>query len=130
MKKLNKDVAARDKMIFGIYDKSKYSGGVRHFENLSFATLKRLVKENFADPEEHHNDAPTIGEIADFMAKYSGYTVHGYTVDVDRSDYRVSLEGVSKFSAADSFEELQEYRKIFGQADDFFDDGEMYCWFD
>lgn len=130
MKNLNTDVVTRDKMIFGSYDKSKYSGGVRHFENLSLETLKRLLEKNFADRAEHHNAAPTIAEILDFMTKYSGYTAHGYAVEVERGDYRVSLEGVYKDRAADSEEELDEFNLIFGNADDFSDSGQMYCWFD
>ena len=130
MKNLNKDVVTRDRMIFGSYDKSKYSGGVRHFENLSLETLKRLLEKNFADRAEKQNWAPTIGAIVDFMKTYDGYTAHGYVVEVERGDYRVSLEGVYKDRAADSEEELDEFNLIFGNADDFSDSGQMYCWFD
>lgn len=130
MTKLNKDVATRDKMIFGSYDKSKYSGGIRHFENLDLDTLKHLLEKNFVDRAENQNDSPTIGEIVDFMKKYDGYTGHGYAVEVEREDYRVSLEGVSKDRAADSEEELNEFRFVFGNADNLSDSGQMYCWFD
>lgn len=127
MKKLNKDVVTRDTVIFGSYDQSKYEGGIRHFENLSFDKLKYLLKENFADRADKQNWAPAIGAIVDFMEKYEGYTAHGYVVDVERGGYRVSLEGVSKDSAADSEEELNEFNLIFGNADDFSDSEQMYC---
>lgn len=130
MKKLNTDVVTRDRMIFGSYDKSKYSGGIRHFENLSLETLNRLLKENFADREEKQNWAPAIGAFVDFMKAYDGYTAHGYTVDIERGDYRVSLEGVFKDGEADSFEELEEFRKLFKEADILNTDNLMYCWFD
>lgn len=130
MKKLNQDVVTRDNIIFGSYDKSKYSGGIRHFKNLSLDKLKLLVKDNFADTEDAQNWAPTIGEMIDFMTKYSGYTAHGYVVEIERPDYRVSLEGVSKESAADSLAELQDFSSLFKEADELVTENMMYCWFD
>lgn len=130
MRKLNNDVATRDKMIFGSYNQSKYSGGVRWFKNLSLETLKRLVEANFAEKEEAKNWAPTTAEIMDFMTKYSGYTAHGYTVDLGRGDYRVTLEGVSKDRDADSSEELEEFQTLFKEADVLNTNAGMYCWFD
>lgn len=63
------------------------------------------------------------------MVKYPKYEAHGYTVDEDREDYRVSIEGVEKGSPADSVEEFQEYMDLFRLCDKF-DETTMYCWFD
>ena len=130
MKKLNKDVKRRDKIIFGSYEKSKYAGGVRRYENLNLRTLKLLIAENFADPCEAQNCCPSIGEILKFMEKYPDYTAHGYVVGIDRSDYRVSIEGVYKPHPADSEVELIEFEELFKDADEMEMDIEMYCWFD
>ena len=39
-------------------------------------------------PHVAKNEAPSVGEILDFMRKYSKYTALGYSVDTTRDDYR------------------------------------------
>lgn len=130
MKELNKDIVARDKIIFGKYRPSTYKfGGIRHFEGLNVKKLKQLLDLNFADPEETQNFAPTIIEIYEFMKKYPEYTAHGYTVVDTRDDYRVSIEGVEKGNPSDSVEEFQDYMNLFSGMDEF-DTSTMRCWFD
>ena len=130
MNRLNKDVRTRDELIFGEYDREAYSGGVRHFENLSLATLEKLVANNFIDLDDAQNVCPCVKAILGFMRTYPDYTAHGYTVSIEREDYRISLEGVAKDCEADSIEELNGFVNMFRFADDFCIDGEMYCWFD
>lgn len=130
MGKLNRDVVTRDKMIFGSYESSKYCGGIRRFKGLNLDTLKMLVQKNFAEEEEAQNYAPTTAEIIEFMSKHEGYTAHGYAVSIERGDYRVTLEGVSKDRAADSAEELEEFKTLFKEADTLNTNAKMYCWFD
>lgn len=126
---MNKDIVTRDTMIFGSFDKEKYMGGVRRFNNLSCFTLEKLVAKDFANPEETQNESPTIREFIEFMKKYAGYTAHGYVVIDTRDDYRVSVEGIDKGGDADSIEELKEFVKLCRWADDL-DVDTMYCWYD
>lgn len=126
---LNNDAAARDKLIFGrkynpaeIYD-------IKRFENLSLTKLKKLIAGNFLELTDAQNAAPSIGEIYAFMKKYPKYKAHGYVVSINRSDYRVSLEGVEKGTTADSLKEMKDFAELFKDADDF-NAAKMYCWFD
>ena len=127
--KLNKSERQRDHIIFGSHSFEAYMGGVRHFENLSLSKLERLIECNFIDLDDRQNLAPPVREIYDFMKKYPDYTAHGYTVSIMRDDYRVSLEGVSKSNGAKSAEELEDFMRLFKDADEV-DTSSMYCWFD
>ncbi len=130
MKKLNRDIETRDKIIFGNYKDSKYRfGGTRSFRGLNVDTLKILLDQNFIDPNETQNASPTVFEIYSFMENYPLYTAHGYAVVDTRDDYRISLEGVEKGGPANSVEELKDYMNLFRYADEF-DESTMFCWFD
>ena len=127
---LNRDEAARDTLIFGKHDPNAYrSGGVRYFDGLSLATLQRLFAQKFIDADDKQNYAPTAGQILEFMERYPEYTAHGYTVTIDRPDYRVTLEGVCKGDGADSMGELEDFINLFRDADTI-DTATMSCWFD
>lgn len=91
---LNKNVKLRDEIIFGKYEPEKYMGGIRRFENLNLEKLQQLAILNFINLEEHQNYSPAVWEFIKFMKKYPEYTVMGYTVSIERSDYRVSLDGI------------------------------------
>lgn len=126
----NKDIETRDKLIWGRYRPRKYAfGGTISFQGMNVKTLRKLINQNFADPEEKQNFAPSIGEIYDFMCTYPAYTCHGYAVSADRDDYRVSIEGVEKGDKTYSVEEFQDYMKLFSNADEL-NFNTMYCWFD
>ena len=127
---LNRDIEKRDEIIFGKYEPKSYQGGMCRFENLSLEKLKQLVDLNFIRLEERQNDSPSVREFIEFMEKYSGYTVMGYTISGDRRDYCVSLEGIEKDNYVDSGEEISEFINLFGGADDFDTYHGMYAWFD
>ena len=129
MRNLNRDAATRDKMIFGEFNPDEYHGGIRYFEGLKLDTLKALLEKNFIEATESQNGAPTTEQILNFIEHYPDYTVHGYTVSPERSDYRITLEGVEKGDGADSPQELQDFTQLFKDAD-FIDSATMYCWFD
>ncbi len=120
----------RDEIIFGKYEPRFYTGGIRRFENLNLEKLKKLVDLKFVDVEEYQNDSPTIREFIKFMEKYPDYTVMGYVVSIERSDYRVSLDGIEKIAPAESKAEENEFIELFRNADDFNINDEMYAWFD
>lgn len=73
-------------------------GGIRRYEYLSPELLEKLVEEGYADPEERQNDSPTIQEWLDFIeenpALLNKISFHGYIVHKDRTDRRISIEGI------------------------------------
>ncbi len=127
---LNKNVKLRDEIIFGKYESEKYMGGIRRFENLNLDKLQKLAMMNFINLEENQNYSPTVWEFIKFMRKYPEYTVMGYTVSIERSDYRVSIDGIEKQFGAESETEETEFIELFGDADEFENNSEMYAWFD
>ena len=128
---LNKDIEARDKIIYGKYRPKKYGhGGTAHFEDMTAKTLGRLLRDKFADPEDAQNLAPTLQEFYDFLKTHKGYTVHGYTVSADRDDYRVSIEGLYKPVPASTPEEYQDFINFNKYADELQVQNYMYSWFD
>ena len=47
---LNTDTNTRDQILFGEnFDETKYPGGIRSFEDLPAATMKKLLELNFAN---------------------------------------------------------------------------------
>ena len=85
---------------------------------------------NFIDLEDNQNNSPTVREFIEFMEKYPDYTVMGYTVSIDRDDYRVSLDGIEKRKVVYSEEEVDDFSSLFGDADEFDTGNAMYAWFD
>ena len=127
---LNKDVKSRDEIIFGKFEPKRYVGGIRRFDGLSLKKLKQLVELNFIDLEDYQNNSPTVREFIEFMEKYPDYTVMGYTVSIDRDDYRISLDGIEKRKVVYSEEEVDDFSSLFGDADEFDTGNAMYAWFD
>lgn len=129
MKELNKDIETRDKIIFGRYRPNKYRYGTAWFRDMNVKTLRKLLEQNFIDPEETQNESPTVEQIYEFMRRHPEYTCHGYTVAADRADYRVSIEGVEKGSPAANPIEFKDFMDLFGGADEI-NYRTNYCWFD
>lgn len=129
MFEFNRDVKTRDEIIFGKYEEEKYMGGTRRFEGMDLDTVKKLLEMKFMDPDEAQNFSPTIQELVDFAELYEGYTFGGYTVSIDRCDYRVSLESISKGFTAD-VDEVKEFSNKFHAADEFDCVPSLYAWWD
>ena len=128
---MNRDIAARDALIFGMYEPLKYLGGIRRFYGMDADTLDALIKLGFADPHDAQNASPTAGRMLAFMREHQGYTAHGYAVELSRKDYRVTVEGLAKGSGYGSQRELEAFISLFRNADAF-EAGQngMYCWYD
>jgi hypothetical protein len=124
MNKLNKDYETRDK-ILAPYREGR--ANFYRFENVPLKVLKELRDKNFLDVDDAQNYAPTIGELIEFMENSSStFTAHGYAVDYDREDYRISIEGLESHDGVD-FKEVEEFR----QADEFtLESGYFRCWWD
>ena len=127
---LNKNYEERDTILFGGYDETQYTGGIRRFENLDAVHLKKLIELKFIDNNDRQNMAPSTEKIMKFISRYKGYTVHGYAVSPERDDYRISIEGVYKNKPAESYAERHEFNTLFADADELETNEKMYCWFD
>lgn len=130
---LNTDAKLRDEIIFGKYNEDNYSnlGEIKHFSKLSLDKLKKLIELNFILLDECQNDSPTTEEILNFMKNYPEYYAHGYTVGLQREDYRITLEGVAKDSDFDTDSEKADFLQLFRFADELAYDGQsVYCWYD
>lgn len=128
--KLNADVNARDNAIFGEnYDPEKYKGGCRSFNYLTKKDLKWLIDNNFIRLDEAQNNAPTVEAFYEFLKENNGYFVHGYTVSPDRSDYRVSIEGLHRDTPIETVDEIKAF-VMFARWAEELDLDTGYCWWD
>lgn len=127
---LNRDCEKRDKIIFGAYEPKEYCGGIRRFQRMSFDKVKELMDNNFIDPSDAQNLAPTAEVFYSFLEKYPFYYVDGYAVSLDRCDYRVSFDGLERNPNTDiaiTLKEKSDFKKFAKNADE---KSEYACWFD
>ena len=130
LQNFNRDVKARDELIFGKYDESKYIGGCRNFSGLTIEKMEQLIADKYLDPSERQNKSPTVAEFLKFMKKYEGYHALGYVVSVRREDYRTSIEGIYKVGSVNA-EETADFVMTFRSADDLkINDSGVMCWYD
>ena len=128
MLKLNKNHIERDE-ILGI-DMGTYNGGIISYTGLTLEKLELLIEKKFVDPGEAQNSAPLIQDMLEFMREHPDFTAHGYAVSPDRSDYRVSIEGLT-LKRPPSTEEMIAFTDMFRHADEFSCDKEgCHCWYD
>lgn len=128
---MNKEnVNERDMILFGEpYDKAKYQyGGVRHFSELTAEELKELVDKDFIDLEECQNCSPTTQDFMEFLEEHPEFTAHGYAVSPERSDYRITLEGI-KSEVEPDMDILEAFIEFCRFADDF-SIHPLYAWWD
>lgn len=123
----------RDEIVFGEnFNDRKYGGGVRRFDDLTLLQINELDDLGILDMNESQNDSPTVGEMIDFLKsrKTDGWYVHGYCVSPERSDFRISFEGVGKHSAP-SIQDIIDFSKLFRWADEFeVSENGLRCWYD
>lgn len=106
------------------YREFGWTGGVMHYENMDVETLKQLIEKGYADPNDRQNCAPCIKDFVALMEKYPTLKAHGYVVERERNDARISVEGVEG-------ECPSEVSKMFKDADDcIYENGQLYVWYD
>ena len=104
-------------------------GGCTHYDFANVETLKTLIQRGYLDPNEAQNDAPYVLEFIKFMEKYPEFEAHGYIVDNERDDRRISIEGVRGYPQ--SAEAAEAFEDMFHRADEFnVSEDEFYCWYD
>lgn len=112
----------RDAIIFD--GEPKYYGGICHFRGMDYDTLRKLVDEGHADPEDRQNYAPSIGELLEALEMVEGVTFEGYTVHEDRPDYRVSVDGFTAPRDDSLVEQFHNSDELI------FQDGTVRFWWD
>ena len=127
---LNTDANARDQILFGEdFDKSKYIGGIRPFENLPTATMKQLLELNFATEEDVQNNMPCIKELMEYAATHENVTFNGYAVSPKRDDYRISIEAIMQDFT--TVKDRDDFTEMFRLADEFkVYETQGYAWYD
>lgn len=132
VKLTNEQVALRDKIVFGeVQDWSDTMGGIKPFEQLTLGELERLVKEGLINLEDKQNDAPSVEEFLDFMRKHDVASAHGYVVENEREDRRVSIEGLMIARQYVTCELFRDFVELCRFADEFNDDDNgLYSWWD
>lgn len=132
---LNTNVDMRERIIFGDkkYDKEKYPGGIRRFSGMSYDTLKQLVDNNFADVNDTQNDSPSIEEFMEYAKTHPHVTFEGYAVELDRDDYRVSIETINQDFSKDENRAgaIADFSEKFHAADEFIiSENRGHAWWD
>lgn len=127
--KYNQDWELRDSMLNDVYGDKKGDYDIFRFNGVTAETLQKLVDLKFADPYERQNESPTIAEFLDFLNGNPDFTALGYAVNVQRDDYRVSIEGV-RGNSHDA-QQILRFIQMFRMADEFeIENGYQYAWFD
>lgn len=130
--RLNPNIEQRDEILFGNYDPSAYSGGIRRFRGLDSAKLETLITEGFVYVGERQNDGPSIDELLDFNEDWNDmYTFQGYATNSSREDYRITIDSIQRkepFTSSDE-DEVDDFN-YFTEAADEIDDIEGYAWWD
>ena len=120
---MNTDIKSRDKIIFGKYDPNAYMGGIRKFDGLTYNQLSKLIDGDFIDIDDAQNDGPTIAELYEFASgDPTAYTFSGYTVSDRRSDYRVSIDGITReldWNGYTGADEIVAFAELVKLADEF-----------
>ena len=115
----DEEMMERDLILFGDFDKTKYSGGIREFENVHADTIKKLVSLGYADLQARYNNCPTLKTFIDFCERYPEFSLHGFAVSNDRDDCRIDVEGVYLGEPVDNgTHRLLDWTKIFRRADE------------
>lgn len=95
-KKLTDKANERDRIIWGEdFDEDEYSGGTRHFTDISVETAQLLIDRGYLDPEDRQNCSPTAQEIIDFIncsTDSRDWWLSGYAVSPARDDFRVTID--------------------------------------
>ena len=126
---LNRDQNTRDILLK--IEHQKYMGGIARFVSLDLERLEGLIKNDFVNLDDKQNEAPSIQEFYEFMKKYPCVKAHGYAVDKNRSDYRISVEGLHH-TGNDISKELQlDFMKLCRKADELIcTEKKLYSWWD
>ena len=108
---------------------------IRRFSELSLGKLQELVEKGFADPKEQQNNSPTIEYLLELgeLAQSEGckVTFDGYSVPLEREDYRVSVDAINIYSQSIGESLGQKFTELKETADEFtFTADLLSAWWD
>tara|TARA_Y100001949_G_scaffold134836_1_gene116354 strand:- start:301 stop:714 length:414 start_codon:yes stop_codon:yes gene_type:complete len=126
----NKDYKKRDQLLGIQTDWTDQSGGLEYVEAISIDQLEKLLIERFIDPNEYQNESPTTRKFYEFMNSFPVATAHGYAISPERDDYRVTIEGLYVNESDVTSELKKKFRELCKDADEYYDQGELYSWWD
>ena len=78
-------------------NKEEARGGYLHFENKTLSSIKTLIAEGFLELNGSQNKGPTIAEMLRVAEEIGdgGITFEGYVISAERSDCRITLDGLN-----------------------------------
>lgn len=126
---LNRDTIRRAE-ILGIAPITPYAAGIIPFEWLALEDLETLFEGKFIDPEDRQNEAPTAGEFLEFMRKHPHVFAHGYAASPERSDYRITIEGLMAHKAYLTPQAFEEFIIFCRHADELELGDHLRSWWD
>lgn len=131
---LNGDTARRDDLLASTEASCDEYGGIRPFIGMEAGTLAALIAEGFLEADSRQNDSPTAAEFLAYMEANEGVTAIGYAVSPERSDYRVTIEGIV-LAKPYTAEQEASFRSFCERADELFETDSPYgrglrAWWD
>jgi len=126
----NTDYEKRDKLLGIKPDWTGQNGGLEYIDEIKIDLLDKLLIDGFIDPEGYQNESPTTKEFYEFMNKFPKVSAHGYAISPQRDDYRITLEGLHVKESDVTTELKTEFFNLCKEADEYFDEGELYSWWD
>ena len=129
----NMNYELRDSIIFSeLVNWKKECGGIKGFNDLSLEKIQKLIKAKMLNMRDRQNDSPTVMKLYKFIQKYPETTATGYVVCPDRSDTRVSFDGLMcEDPVTLSNNQFKKDFNKFKTADDFKLNNKIaLCWYD
>lgn len=129
------DADEREQIVFQrSYDPKHYEyGGTCRFSNLPLEKIEALIEKGFLSPRDCQNSSPTAEEFIVFAKRHnpSNWSFHGYVVSPERSDCRVTIEGIESNGPLTK-DDLIDFLLLVSSADDLVADRDkpVYCWYD
>ena len=111
----------------------KFYGDVCSYHFLSFEGVKKLVEKRYLYLSERQNYSPTVKKWIKFIEENNlqdKIYFHGYIVDNNRSDRRISIEGIQSNENIEFSENELKHIVDFCYGADTFRISPLYVWWD
>ena len=105
-------------------------GGVRYFKRLPLSVLQILINHHFVEMGPW-NDCPGVDQMfLPFLRRNPAFTAHGYVVDHERPDTRITLEGVERVGSLEKHEMIDFCTTFWGADEVELTPSYARCWYD
>lgn len=112
---------------------SKPYGGVYSFSHLDYSGLKELIEKKYILLSERQNYSPTVKQWYNLVEEndlQNKLYFHGYVVEADRRDRRISLEGIEADLDTQFTENQWKALRDITYSADSFHEKPLRCWWD